>query len=583
MDNGSAPQPGDNSVQARLQRLRLLQGQLQQSYQPYQATHQKIAERLCPMRPRWLVSDSGMGDQGRMSSILDPTAMLALKTLASGIAGNVTSQARPWIRLSLADQEKGRSYAVKDWLDKATAAILKAFSRSNLYNRFPSLYADFGGFGTAAMQVDDDPKSTVRLTNLPIGSYLIAAGADGRVDTIFRRFTMTVRQMAQEYGRDKLSKVSQRMLETSQGEVQVVVVHAIYPNPMAGSSPLATGKRFASCHYEEALAQAELQFLRESGYDEFPVVVPRWETVGEDVWGIGPGHEAYGLAGTLNALASDEALLAERMADPAMLVPGVLRGTGVSFLPGRKTYVDSREGQLPQAKPVYEPRADALTAVGAMTQDRRRAVNQIFFTNLFLALTDVAGGETRRTAEEIRAIVNERLVMLGPALGRLDNECFNPLVDLTFSALVRQSQPLWARGQDGPLPQPPVELHGVDLRVEYLSELHQASKALGLNAINRLVGVAIQLSQAIPSAVQTVADTLNIPAIMAASADGLGTPTNMLNDPKDVAKMAAQRAADAQAQARADQMAKLATAAQNLNTAPIEPGSPSAQSVLGGS
>lgn len=68
--------------------------------------------------------------------------------------------------------------------------------------------------------------------------------------------------------------------------------------------------------------------------------------------------------------------------------------------------------------------------------------------------------------------------MLGPVLERLHDELLSPLIDITFTRLL----------EGGALPPPPPDLEGQELKVEFVSVLAQAQRAVGLGSIDRLLG-----------------------------------------------------------------------------------------------
>ena len=49
----------------------------------------------------------------------------------------------------------------------------------------------------------DDDQDIIRTQMFPIGSYHLANSARGSVDTCFRKFSMTVRQLVAEFGLDR--------------------------------------------------------------------------------------------------------------------------------------------------------------------------------------------------------------------------------------------------------------------------------------------------------------------------------------------------------------------------------------------
>ena len=81
----------------------------------------------------------------------------------------------------------------------------------------------------------------------------------------------------------------------------------------------------------------------------------------------------------------------------------------------------------------------------------------------------------RATATEIAERHEEKMLMLGPVLERLNAEMNDRLIAMTFDRMV----------QVGMLPPVPQELQGIDLNVEFVSILAQAQRAVATNAVDR--------------------------------------------------------------------------------------------------
>src|SRR5690606_36004887 len=108
------------------------------------------------------------------------------------------------------------------------------------------------------------------------------------------------------------------------------------------------------------------------------------------------------------------------------------------------------------------------------------------FTDLFLAM--LLSDRREMTAREVSERHDEKLLMLGPVLERVNDEVLDPLIDRTFAIMNRR----------GLLPPPPAELQGEQLKVEYISILHQAQKLVGTVGMERfmsVVGAAGQIDQ----------------------------------------------------------------------------------------
>jgi hypothetical protein len=183
------------------QKLELLRSQLEIERSTFVPTWRDNSDYILTRRARFFVTDANKGDR-RNQKILDNTGTMAVRTLRAGMMSGVTSPARPWFRLGLADQSKSSEGDVGKWLHDCSNIMGSSFLRSNLYNVLPIIYGDLGTFGTGCMIVEEDFDGDVmRFYPMPIGSYMIGQDEKLKVNTFFRDFRMTVRQIIEKFGR----------------------------------------------------------------------------------------------------------------------------------------------------------------------------------------------------------------------------------------------------------------------------------------------------------------------------------------------------------------------------------------------
>jgi len=449
-----------------------------------------LSDFINPRGSRFLVSDVNRGDR-RNNKIVDPTATMANRTLSSGMMSGITSPARPWFRLATTDPDMMDFGPVKVWLETVQARMNEMFNRSNLYQSLPLLYSSLGTYGTGALAVLEDDEDVIRTQVFPIGSYHLANSPRGNADTIFRKFSMTVRQLVMQFGLNSVSTTVKGMWENGSYEQWIEVVHAVFPNINRDTARLdSKNKLFKSVYYE--CGGDSNQLLRESGYDEFPVMAPRWEVNGEDVYGSScPGMIALGQVKALQLEQKRKSQLIDKATNPPMVAPSSLRNQRVSLLPGDVTYLDVMSGQ-DGFKPAYlvtPNTADLLADI----QDTRQVINSSYFVDLFMMLQNI---NTRSMpVEAVIEMKEEKLLMLGPVLERLNDEALNPLIDRTFSMMVKKNM----------LPEPPDAMQGMPLKVEYISVMAQAQKSIGLSSLSQTVNFIGQLAKFKPE----VLDKLN--------------------------------------------------------------------------
>ena len=520
-------------------RLDRLVAQMRQERASFIAHWRELSEYILPRQSRFLTTDRNKGDK-RNQKIIDTTATLAARTLASGMMAGVTSPARPWFRLTTQNPGQSSSGEVKAWLSAVESRMREVFNRSNLYNALPMCYQDLGVFGTTAMLVIEDDEDLIRCYPLPVGSYMLGNSARLSVDTMAREFQMTVRQLVYQFGRDACSDQVRNLFDRGQTEDWIDVVHVIMPNEdfRQGPGP-AKRKRFLSVHYEAGADKGK--FLRESGFDEFSVLAPRWSVIGEDIYGHSPAMDALGDIKALQLEQKRKAQAIDKLVNPPMAGPSSLKTQRASLLPGDVTYIDVMQGgQKFEPAYVINPHLEALISDIRENQDR---IRRSFFEDLFLMIAN--DQRSNITAREIEERHEEKLLMLGPVLERLNDELLDPLIDRVFGIMLRQ----------GAIPEPPRALQGQEIRVEYISVMAQAMKMVGLSSVERLLGFVGNLAGANPS----VLDKIDGDAAVDAYAEMVGAPPGIVVGADVVTKIRKERE---QAAAQAQAMQAMQTGAQ---------------------
>ena len=522
----------------------------------YMPTWRDLSGQFAPRRGRFLDSapDASRGRR-RDQKLIDNTPLIAARVMASGMMAGISSPARPWFRLRLVSERANEDPGARAWLDEVQQRMLRVFAKSNLYNCLHTLYGELGVFGTGALWIDEDEEDIVRGYTLTVGEYWLASSNRLAIDTLYRSMWWTVRQIVDTFGRDNVSAGLRAAYDSGQLDLEYELVHAIEPNPNAtafvprsAEGPASTWRGHLSDRlpwrsvWFERSAQGENLLLRVSGYTEFPCMAPRWDVVGTDSWGSGPGWVALGDSRQLQIQQQRKLEAIDKQIRPPMVGPPSLKNEPASLLPGGVTYVADPNGQ--SFRPAIDVRLD-LGALAADIAEVHGRIKEAFYANLFLMLAESDRREI--TAREIDERREEKMLMLGPVLERLHGELLQPLVARVFRIMAR----------NGLIPPVPRGIDGNGLQVEFISILAQAQKAVATAGIERMWQFGVQIGAIKPEAL----DRLDADGTMDAYADMTGAPASVLVDRKK-----AEQARKVRAQAQAQQAA-LAGVQQLANTA----------------
>lgn len=546
-------------TETKKQRLYRLGVQLKQERDTFDAHYRELGENYFPRRTRFFDQDRNRGDK-RNQKIINATGPLAARTLRAGMMAGITSPARPWRRLTTPDPDLAEFGRVKEWLDTVNKRMTTLTLRSNLYNALPTVYGDMGVFGTAAMAIDDDEDDLMRFYTFPVGSYWLACSPRGVTDSFMHEFQLSVRQIVMKFGDpeagpdqrwEKFSQTVRTAWDRGDYEQMVSIVWFVVPNPYYDPRKLeAKFKRYLSCYFEQGASgmngagglndlssMNDDKFLRESGYDRFPILGPRWDVTGMDIYGTTcPGMEGLGDVKELQLLEKRKSRALEKQLNPPLKGPPSLRNQKASLLAGDITYVEEREGQG-GLKPIHET-SMSIKDVTADIKEKEHRIQRVFYEDLFLML---AQSDRRQiTAREIDERHEEKLLALGQVLERTNDEFLDPLTDLQFYKML----------EAGLIPPAPEELQDMDLRVEYISIMAQAQKLVGAAGTERFVSFVGNMAAVFPQVLKKV----NAFHVVDEYGDMMGVSPKTIVPDED-----AQAALDAEAKARAqmvsDQMA----------------------------
>lgn len=513
-------------------------------------------------------SDDGRG--GLRGGVLDSTGIIAMRDLAAGLHGGMTSPARPWFKLGLEDDALAGDKAVRDWLEEVEKRMRTIMHRSNFYNAIHHAYAELGTFGTAFLFALADEKSVVRFVPLTVGEYCLDTDEHGRVDTVFRTVRMTLRQILRRFEAERIPGWMHDMYASqSNWNERFSVIHAVFPRkePQPGK-PGPLNMPFASLYYLEGgtgplsgkrtgggsgtSGSGEPVLLSESGFASFPGFGPRWDVTGSDVYGRSPGMDVLPDSVLIQQMTSSMLQALHKEINPPMVAPAELKN--INLMPGGANHTDMHAGNGQAVYPAVQVRHN-IQGTQAAIQGVQRQIREGLFNDLFKMLL---GSDRRQiTAREVAAREEEKLILIGPVLERMHDELFMPLISRVFELM----------NAAGTLPDIPEAMQGQPLRVEFVSVLAQAQKMAATGAVEQFAGFVSQGARAFPE----MLDALNPDKVVDAYAEYLGVASGILRGQKERDEMRetrkqqeAQAAQMEQGKAQMDMLAKAGQAGSSL-------------------
>jgi hypothetical protein len=539
--------------------------------------------------------------------IFDDTAMLARNMLVDGMVGYLCSRNQPWFALELPGKFNfprtsgmrawsGRRVdeypQVQRWLQDCQTVMYSAFNRSNFYDVVTEFISDGSTCGTAHLLIEEDvERGSIVFTVPHFRECFIAENQWKKVDTCYRVYKMTLRQLADKFGMDAMESADLSFEQDYKNNMHAEreVLHAVFPRRDFNPSRLdAKSKQWESAWVYRKGGKIignkastsvgnspgpDLTLLNEGGYDSMPIITWRWRVNSDEVYGRGPAHDAFVSVAQLNQMGRTNLVTAHRAAEPPLVAYSDQRGA-IQRGPNGITYLESNRGDLKSRMP--QPLYTGVQSLpfSLEYQDRvRQVVNQHFHTDVFMMMSQLAnaGHSERMVVEQVMELQGEKAAILGTRVGNLQSEAFDPLIYRVYSI----------EAGAGRIPAPPdillETMHG-PVEVQYLGPLAQAQTRL---TTVRSIQSFLQLAQQVAQIDPTIPHAINAPQMLRVLADAVNLPVDLIYDKKTFAGIVQKLNQMAEQQQQIENAPKLAKAAAAMGKAP-EAGSALKQLVSGG-
>lgn len=447
------------------------------AYNAFKPDWQDLADYFLPRSVRFLTRNVNK-QPAKNKKIKDSTPLIAVRNFSSGMMSGATSPATNWFKVKIRNYGKEQSYEVKTWCNQVENIFRDIFNSSNLYRILPSVYKQIGVFGISVFAMLSDEETILRCRLLPIGSYRIAKNQKGEVDTICRVYMETAGNLYNQFGEENVSKEVLNAIHSNRYEELFEVVHFVEPNKeYKPDSVWAENKEFISVYYEND--SNEEKFLSKGGFDKFPYAVFEAEVNGEDIYPSEcPGVNALPDVKQLMSMVIDEGKAVKKMISPTYKGPASLKNKKMIDAPAAFIEEDENGRGL---SPIYEVNPRVLE-VDSIIEKLKESIKEIFYNDLFAMILNTA--ERSRTATEVNELKEEKMVLLSPLLQQIHNG-LNQVMDWVFTECVRLNI----------LPEPPIEIMGSNMEIEFVSTLAQAQKAVKISAMERFTTFTVNLAQ----------------------------------------------------------------------------------------
>jgi len=496
------------------------------------------------IRPRkqGVDSSSHISGERHTNKLFDSSAPEASRLMAMSMQNALVPQSVVWFGLGIPAghqlSELNRDPAVKRWFHDVTQKMFFSMHESNFYTSIGEAFLDFTSFGTINILLEENDSYNENFgglvfTSIPVGQFVFAEDKRGQPDTVFWEYTFTARQAKQMFGMRKLPDKVKKACKDKPDE-KFTFVRALLPrDDYKSGSQDALQKRFAALD----IYLDSKTLVRESGFDELPYVIGRFEKSSGELWGRSPADIAMPDIKTINKIRELELKGLATAVHPPLIAPdqGII-GT-FRMTPSAINY--SREPERFKFLR-FEGRFD-LSSLKA--DELKKSIRGIFLADQL-----VLPEKLNMTAEEVATVREQIQKLLGPTVARFESEVLTPLILRSFGLMSRA----------GILPPAPPALAELDeIEVSYVGQLAKNQKIQDVTSIQRWLGVAANMASFSPD----VLDLIDMDEALQIIGERMAVPNEIMRSQEEVAQLRQQRQQQMQMQEQLAQASQVAEGA----------------------
>ena len=480
------------------------------------------------------------------SYLWDSTTLESADVFASGFMNYLTPPTSKWFRLRHRNQKFAQNKKVGDYLEAVGEEVNSTINRSNFYDQmFPS-YKSSGVFGTSFIFQEEDLQDGARFYNMPLKQCLIVEDAKGRASEYFIEFEYTARQAETRWGREALSDEMQQELKAGKGNSKQPFV--LYIATRQRREIQKTDKKNLPVEATWIDVKGRM-IIEESGYHEFPAYVHRFDKRPFIPWGFSPAMKALPFARILNTIAKTNLRDMMKRTDPPVALPD--NAFLIPFNQNPRAINYYQAGKMTN-KDVFPFGNYGDPQAGMMgVEYYSRAVKGLMYTDVFLAFSNITKDMNN---PEVMERINEKMTLLGPAVGRYLSEVLNPSVQRTIGILSRK----------GRLPPPPDEIiMDPFYDIDFIGTLAQAQRRSELNTLVTGLTMMGNISAYAPEVTDKVSADKVVDEVWAIT----GAPIHVLRDDAEIQKIRQNRAQMQLEQAQMQKAMAASAAAKDVGAA----------------
>lgn len=388
------------------------------------------------------------------------------QNLAASLVATLTPSNMRWFGYTVPNETREE----RIYLRWCSERILDLFNHSGLNSFLYSSFLEAALYGVNPLGIDwSSREKRYAFFPMTIGQFWIGRNDEFAVNQLYHRFGMTVREIADRFGEDKLTSQMKLDLSMDRTENVYTIVHAIEENPRyLPAFDNGYNKRYISVYYvDDANVDGFLEWKTTS---KFPWNVSSWGIDPETPYCPGIGFYALGDVKSLQTYEEDLAVASAKMINPPVKGSTALKSKEKDIGAGGITYTDD-----PAAfTPLFQVQYDINTALQNIQRILER-LYELFYNNVFYALMNKT---KTMSATEAAGINTEKMTLLGAVVERLQSTLLGPLLENAFLLA-------WENGAlEDEEHKMPDSLRGKALEVTYHSLMAQTQSLTDLRLVD---------------------------------------------------------------------------------------------------
>ena len=425
-------------------------------------------------RKAYITRIKSIGDR-LPTDIYDSTAIMSLAYFGAGMQAYLSGPQTKWFAIGLRNyalmNKKSNLRYVRDTED----ALYSIINNSNFYQEDAEGYLGLGGLGTDILYVEKDIKEDVRFDSLNIENVLIMNDSVGRTKIAYIEYEYSADQAIGKFGKDKVGEKVNASFAKDDYQSKFKYIFCIFPRDVYDQSKKDARNMPIAALWVD---RERKEVVRESGYKEFPMMVSRFAKSKGSPYGSSPEMNIFSDIKMINQMEKTNILGAQLAVLPPKEIPDEAFLRPFNFNPNG---INIRNAGFPNEHITPITTGTNLPIGIDYVKYKQQKISQAFYNDLFILMESIGD----RTATEVSILNNQRMQLLGSAVGNIMREKLSPVIERVYSIAA----------DNGKLPELPPELEGENYVIEYISPLARAQKAFELNNLSQAMQIIASYGQ----------------------------------------------------------------------------------------